>query len=470
MPTVKLPINAGANLDIDEVGLVTHGAKMMDCYVDISGNVNRRPGLVDLVDLGTDQPIDGLFWWDRQGWCIAVSDGEIYKITAADGTNAQITGDALQAGTRVSFGDYGTALYAANGGQIVKIPTSGAAAYMADVDAPTTVTHLAVLNKYLVANDEGTETFYFSVVGDPDDWDSDFASAEGRTDLLKALNVIGLELNLMGTSTLEVWRDDGSTPFVRELQGLVGSGAVAPYSMTDCDGVLHWLDQSRNAVRLNGRTPELLSLTMNKYIQNFAAVADAIGDFVVAAGRPYWVVQFPTEDKTLAYDIIGRYWVEWGYWNSGSATYARFRGNCFALCPSWNKTLVGDNTTGKIYTFSETNYDDAGNTLRSLIRTAHIDHGTMGRRKFSSRLVFRLKRSNVVNVASSVYMTVRWRDNGSTTWQTEQTVALSKVGDTDYRGELRRLGQYYSRQYDFILSDDTPLVLASVEEDFTYGA
>jgi hypothetical protein len=471
MPTdVPIPINVGANLDVDEVGLVTHGAKMMDAYVDIAGSVNRRPGLDDLVDLGTAQPIDGLYWWDRQEWCIAVSDGEIYKITAADGTNSQIAGDALESGTRVTFGDYGTQLYAANGAKIVKIPTSGSAAYAADVDAPTTVTHLGVLDKYLIANEVDTEKFWFTVVSEPDNWDSDWAAAEGRTDLLKALMVSGLELNLMGTSTLEVWRDDGSTPFVRDLQGLVTAGTVAPYSFTDCDGVLYWLDQSRQAVRLRGRSTEVISLPMNKYIQGFASVSDAIGDFVMAAGRPYWVLQFPTEDKTICYDIVGNGWTEWGKWDSGTATYSRFRGNCFALCPAWNKTLVGDNSTGKIYAFSNTAYDDAGDTLRSFVRTPSIDHGTVGHRKFSSRLVFRLKRSNVVSTASATSMTVRWRDNGSTTWNTERSVSLSQVGDTSYIGELRRMGEYYSRQYDFILSDDTPLVLASVKEDFEYGS
>jgi hypothetical protein len=135
---------------------------MIDTFVDIRGNINRRPGLEDLVDLGTDQPVDGLYWWDRQEWCIAISDGEIYKITASDGTNAQITGDSLESGTRVTFGDYGTALYAANGAQIVKIPTTGAAEYATDGDAPTTVTHLAVLDKYLCGNETGTERLWFT--------------------------------------------------------------------------------------------------------------------------------------------------------------------------------------------------------------------------------------------------------------------------------------------------------------------
>ena len=84
--------------------------------------------------------------------------------------------------------------------------------------------------------------------------------------------------------------------------------------------------------------------------------------------------------------------------------------------------------------------------------------------------MFRLKRSNIATVASATTMTIRFRDDGKTTWGNERTVSLSQIGDTEFRGHLNRLGSYYSRQYEFVLSDDTPLALVSVEENFDYMA
>ena len=122
MPLVKLPINIGLNKAIDEVGLRGYGAALQDCYVDLEGNVHRRPGLELLCDLGTGAAVEGLYWWDEQSMVIAVSGGETYKITDSSGSNTQISGDTFETGTRVIFSNYGDdALYAANGAKILRI-------------------------------------------------------------------------------------------------------------------------------------------------------------------------------------------------------------------------------------------------------------------------------------------------------------------------------------------------------------
>ena len=470
MPIVQLPINWGLNKAIEEVGLKSYGAALQDCFIDEQGNIHRRPGLSLLCDVGTSAKIDGLFWWDEQGWVIAVSNGNTFKITDINGTKANITGDTFQVGTRVKFGNYGTALYAANGARIVKIPSSGNTVYVGDADAPTVVTHVVVLDKYLIANEAGSERFHFAVVATPDTWEGDFASAETKPDQMTALLVTNMELNLMGKQTLEAWRDDGQTPFVRELQGFIESGTLAPYSFEVGSGIRYWLDHERNIVRMPNdlRTPQILSIALNKYLQGFSTVTDAIGDCIVVGGRAYYIITFPTEEKTLVWDIINQIWYEWGYWDSVNAVYKNWLANCYCLATAWNMALVGDKNTGKIYKLDPDNYDDNSNIIRTLIRTPHINHDTENIKKRSHSLTFRVKRTNVEAEASITNMTVRWRDDGSSTWGNERTVALGQVGDTEFRGQLRRMGMYHSRQYEFVLSDDTPLCLVSVEEKFDY--
>ncbi len=467
---LEIPINLGLNKALDEVGLRGYAAALQDCIVDEEGNVHRRPGLTSLCDLGTNAAIDGLYWWPEQEWAIAISDGETYKITDNSGTNSQISGDSFQAGTRVIFGNYGTALYAANGAKILKIPNSGNVAEIGDADAPTAVTHPVVLDTYLLANEVDSEKCHYSKVGDPDDWPGDFVSAEAKTDTLLAQITANLELYLLGKRTLEVWRNDGSTPFVRELQGYIETGTIAAYSFALCGGVLYWLDNERNVVRMtpDSRTPQVISVTMNKYIQGFSTVSDALGDYIVIGGRPYYVLNFPTEEKTLVWDIINSKWYEWGYWDSVNAEYENWLANCYCLAESWNLALVGDRTTGKVYKLDTTVYDDDGDTLRTLIRTPHLGYEAESVRKISHKLTFRVKRTNVVDTASVTSMIIRYRDNGSSTWQNQRTVALAQVGDTEFRGTLLRNGSFYTRQYEIVLSDDTPLALISVKDLVEY--
>ena len=468
MPVVKLPINQGMVKATDEVGLVTHGAAMMDCYIDILGNINRRPGLVELCDLGAS-PVDGLYWWSEQAWVIAVSGGNTYKITDAAGTKAQITHDDTDwvSGARPTFAHFSTDVYGANGGKIKTIPSSGNVTDIADADAPTVVTHVAFLDRYLLANEDGTGNFHWSDVNAPTAWGANYAEAEAKRDDLTAMLVENLEVHLLGKKTLEIWHDDGSTPFIRLLQGYVPSGTISPDSFAWCNAIktFCWLDERRHVVKLEGRTPVPLSLTMSKYIQGFTSVSDAIGDSIEAAGRPYYMLHFPAEDKTLVYDFLSTNWYEWGFWDSGGAVYERWRGNCHCIAPSWNLSLVGDKANGKVYKFDTTAYDDDGSTLRTMIRTAHYNHGTELKRKFSNSLTFRLKRTNVVSLDATPDLLIKMRDDGATTWQNEYTVSLQQVGETEFRGFLPRLGSYYSRQYQIVLSDAFPLCLVSVEED-----
>ena len=62
-------------------------------------------------------------------------------------------------------------------------------------------------------------------------------------------------------------------------------------------------------------------------------------------------------------------------------------------------------------------------------------------------------------------MIVRWKDNNKNEWSNEHQIDLGKSGDTEFIGSLKRLGIYRARQWEFILSDAVPLVLAEAEEE-----
>ena len=130
-------------------------------------------------------------------------------------------------------------------------------------------------------------------------------------------------------------------------------------------------------------------------------------------------------------------------------------------------TLIGDHSNGKIYKLDSTNYQDNGSTLKTLIRTNHINRGTEDIRKACHKLTFRLKRTNVSEEADIKNILVRYRDNGSTTYKSERTVAVGQVGDTEFRGETYMLGSYYSRQWEFYITDNAALTLVSVEESYS---
>lgn len=470
MPIKILPITQAANVDTEEVGLTTHGASMVNCYIDSNNNVCRWPGLVEFCDLGVSYKVDGLFWWQRQGIVIAVTNGQTFKITDHLGNNTNITDDEFEDGHLVSFSPWASNAYGANGGKIIQIPSTGTVSEIADADAPTTVTHLGEIDKYLVAVEEDTERFWFPVVNDPSDWQGEFASAEAKFDLLKNIGVAHLEMLAFGSSTTEVWSTTGNsdTPFARQLQGFIESGIGAEWSPVCCDGVWYWLDNKFQVVRLDGRTPKIFSPTLNTYIKTFLERSDAIGNYVSFSGNSFYVLSFPMAEKTIICDIQKGGWFEIAYWHVGNAAYQHYKARAVCYAADWDKTLIGDRITGKIYTLEPDTHTEDGETQRSLVRTKVIDWGSRNLDKMSNSLTMYLKRTAAPSDMSDVELTIKWRDNGETEWKTERLLNFGSPGTTELSKRINNLGIYKSRQYEIVMTGNNPFAITRIEEDFEY--
>ena len=466
MPTVNLPINFGANKDVEEIGLQTHSAALVNLYADSAGNVMRTPGLVEFCNLGVPYGVDGLYWWDRQSKAIVQCGGRHFQITNANGDYEEIDGDTAQIGKKVYYADFGSSLYAANGGRIIKIPASGDAAYIADADAPTAVSHIAVLDKYLLALPVGLERVEYSEVLNPDSWVGDWVTPESIPDLTKAIGVGNDRIEMVGTHSLEGWRNDGITPFVKDSAYTVDKGITAPHSFVFIEGTWYWLDNERKVVRLSGRQPEVISITLNKYIQEFEYAGDAIGWKMTVDGRPQYVLSFPMANTTICFDVYSGMWFELGRWVAEYASYERFIGSSFCMASAWNLSLLGDRTTGKIYKLDSKTYQDDTRTLRAMLRTPWVHHGAAEQWKKSIELTFYLKSVSASNPLLPAKLMIRWRDNGSTSWRNERTIDVGRVGRSDFHYSIRSLGRYKSRQYEISMSDNAPLVLVSVRESF----
>jgi len=561
MAKVKIPINTGSNKAIDEVGLGQLGAELRDAYVDDLGSVVKRYGLAHFTNThfqvaGVNVPVDGLFWWDKVGVLVAVGGSKVYTVDDSGAMALRISGlSSVQQGQRVSFAamdNGGTAtLFMANGSKIFYMTEGFAGGEITDADAPQNVSKIATMDDYLLAiDDDEDQVFAWSNPGSPLVWDaSDFASAELQDDQLVNIGVAHSRIYLAGKRTIEVWKNDGVSPFVREFQGFVERGVIAPDSFVLGNGVWFWLDNYRQVVALTSNGLEVLSTSLNKQIQDYQSVSDAIGNFVVIAGRPYYLLTFPTEGETLVYDINAKLWYEWGTWNG--TDYDEWIGaRQIVLAEAWNKVIVGtadgllvearldaytdfDSTkvdvtgvtlsgndpvvvsysissgysnriyagdsvrfegvngttelNGNTYTVTDATSSQmtlggtdssqfsawtsggtatGGGMIRTLVRTGHLDHGSNSVRKRVRSLTLRLKRSNVANdTLINASIDVRWRDNGSSSWQAAKTVPLTSISDTDYRAQLWQLGIYYSRQYEFVISSSQPLILVYAEED-----
>lgn len=460
---LKLPITGGAYKNVDEVSLTDTSPALIDGYVDDAGNTVKRPGLSVFSNLNISSHISGLYWWEAKQKVIIVSGGSIWTLNLA-GTATKIADGVLQGSVRPTFADNGTILVIANGGKMVSFDGS-TATVMSSSSVSQNVTHVAFHDQYILCNEVGTGRFHYSGINDPLTWNAiNFATAESRPDNIVAISVAWREILLVGSQSVERWYNDGVTPFSRMEGSYTERGCIAPYSLTEVDNTWVWLDNTRRLVKLEGATPKIISTPFDKLIQGFSTVNDAIGDLIEIDGRNFFVLTFPIENKTLVWNYAQNSWSEWGYWNLLTATHDRFLGSAHCWCPDWGIHLIGDRRTGLIYKMSSDYYDDAGDVIRTLRRTGHIDHNMLGRKR-SKEIIIKMKRGTGNANVTDPKLMLRWRNNNSIEWSSEQTIDLGKMGETEWIGRIRRLGTYRSRQYEFSHTDRNNFILVGAEED-----
>lgn len=433
------------------------------------------PGLTEFFDVGTSDPIDGMYWWESQASLIVVSNGHIFKKTTKDiGSGfADVTGTAsdLIHGNKCTFADFDTKLIIANGTSMKVLPDSGGAHDMDAVDPnfpPTSVSFVAAYDSYCVALQDTTGFFFWSNVGDPETWDGEFNNAQTNPDTTNAIRSGWGELILTGTKSFEVWRNDGVTPFVPNRSAYSETGVLAPHSLMLINNVWMMLSDDRQLVFLKGRTPTSLSSTLNQYIQTFTTINDARTSMLQLDGVDYAMVTFPTENKVIIINLKPdpnsreHIWSELANW-SGSV-FTKWDGQDSVVCSSWNYVVVGDETNGKIYILdlAEKAYDSTG--IYMTYRTQWMDREYHGNKRSYGIRAY-IKRLDA-DTGGTFTVSFRFRDNGAGAWGSwiDATVPSGDTTTTELIRVDGPMGMYHSRQWEFRLTGEARVALVRAEE------
>jgi hypothetical protein len=336
--------------------------------------------------------------------------------------------------------------------------------YLADADAPTSVSHVAWLDDYFLANDIGSARFWWSDGGDPTSWGAlSYATAEGHSDLLQALHVAWLEVTLFGRDSLETFYNDGESPFSRISGGVLEQGCLAPYSIVNADGIWVWLSKRRQVITLEGRAYSIKSGPYDSIISEIHDPTGAWSVHMTIAGHSFYCISFPTVKRTFVWNMTTDTWAEWGTWDSETATYGLWKGKSYCYARTWDLHLLGDSASGKIYKIMPTLFREDSEAIRSYMKTALTDHGTTIKKR-SRRMKINVKRGQGLAGGAEPVFTMRYKDNNRA-WSNERHIGLGEIGETPNIVEIRHLGLYATRQYEFTHSDNSDFILNGIEEE-----
>ena len=359
------------------------------------------PGLTVLTTLNSTNagPGRGLY---------AANNGSLYYVAGAGVyyVNALFQlfpiGSIAYGSTPVSMSDNGTTLVLVDGtssGYQINLTNNVLTPISATANAPPPAgggvyafygaDRVDLLDGYLIFNQPGTRNLYCTYNNEIVFDALYFAAKNGFSDNLVACIVTAREIWLIGQRTTEIWFNAGAPDFPFQIMPGPFSqhGCAAKYSIAQVDSSIFWLsqDQAGQNVVARGKgyaASRISTHALEAEFSTYATVSDAIGYCYQQDGHSFYMLTFPTADKTWCWDESTELWHQ-RVWLDVNGVEHRHRSSCAAF--AYGTNVVADWQTGQLYAFDLTNSTDAGAPMAYRRGYPHLMND--GKRVIYSRFV-----------------------------------------------------------------------------------
>lgn len=413
------------------------------------------PGLTLRVTHDTGPHRGGHFFNDR---LITVSGNSVYSIDSAH--NATLLGTIGTISSRVSMADNGLQVVIVDGSDKGYYYDGVTFAQIPDADFIGGIM-IAQQDGYFIVCEPNSGRFRISDLYSATSWiDTDFATAEGLPDNLRALISDHRELWLAGALSMEVYYNSGDVdfPFSRNESGFIQRGIVSGFTLAQHDNSLNWLSEDERGQGLlltadGNYRPTVLSPTgINWQWAQYSTIDDAFAFTYQIEGHEFYVLTFPTANRTWVLDATTKQWHQWSS-NLDGNVLSRHRANTHVF--AWGRHYVGDFESGKLYTIEPNVYTEDGETI---IRDRIGQHLPTDEERIpiaSIQIVFQEGVGLVTGQGSDPQAMLRWSKDSGRTWSNELWRSAGKVGEYSRRAIWRKPGT--SRSWTFWLRVSDPV-------------
>jgi hypothetical protein len=257
---------------------------------------------------------------------------------------------------------------------------------------------VAFIDGWWVFNQPGTQTFYTNAQPYALTFNASyFANKDASSDKLVGVMASKEELWLVGERTTEIWYNAGGPyfPFQRLVGTMLQVGCKAPasiarFSSGGQDGLI-WLgrsDRGENIViRTKGFAADVVSTpAVSHAIAQYPVTQDAVGYTYQEDTHEFYVLTFPTADRTWVFDgsvPLEYAWTQRLSYDPYAQAWHRHRSSAFMNFAGMR--IVGDYQNGSLYQLTRSAYTDAGWPLLARRRAPYVwDKGPRGRVFLSS--------------------------------------------------------------------------------------
>lgn len=286
------------------------------------------------------------------------------------------------------------------------------------------------LDTFLVMNQPNTRNFYSTLSNvltiDP----TYVASKTSYPDNIQTLIVNHRELWLLGSQkSTELWYDAGGTqfPFQIEPGVYIEQGCVAKASVARHDVEVFWLGVNADgkATVFLGKDYKAIPIStfaVASKLSDYAVISDAIGMVYQQLDHVFYVLTFPTANKTWVYDRTTNIWHE-RVWTDSNGGENRIRPNF--LCAAYGKILAGDWETGDLYHLDLESNTDNGAPIVRIRSFPHLQNSA--KRSSFSRFTLDMECGMVMD-SDDYTVTMRYSYDKGRTWSSPLTQSLGALG------------------------------------------
>jgi hypothetical protein len=326
---------------------------------------------------------------------------------------------------------------------------------------------LTMQDNYFIVSQKNTFNFQISDLSDGTSWNAaDLGTAEGHPDNILAIISDHRQLFIFGPKSGEIFYNSGDAtfPFERYPDVFIEGGIGAAFSITKADNSIIYLDENFLVSRMDGFTPKVISPPqLNILFNDMSIKSDAIGYSYTRKGYTFYVMCFPSADKTYVINLATGGIHQWA---SGTAQ-GRHRSNCYERFNG--KDLVGDYENGKIYSLEDNVYTDAGTTIKWTYTSPPYEAN--GAKVFHKELELMFKQGVglISGQGADPQVVLRYSDDGMRTWSNEYWRKLGKMGKYKKRVRWPRMGASRKRVYEISGTDPVERVFVEANLNLEVG-
>ena len=399
--------------------------------------------------------------------------GILYKVTGNTLYTVSSNGTHTSRGT---IPDTGRCRFAPLGDSVIIV--TGGKPYICDGSTVTLISDSDLespnaagsLNNQIIFDGDGGR-FVVSNAGDATTINGlNYATAESNADNIIRPYIFNQTLLLFGDKTIEPWWNTGTgnPPFERVDTGIINVGLGALDSVSNNDTVVYFFGDDDQVYVLQGYNAGVISTEpMAREFAGYTTTEDAIGWCFTFGGYNFYLLTFPTEDKSWIYQEGGEF-----FELSSGTSGGRWIANSYAYC--FRKHLIADHRNGNIYELNDTTYTENGAAIVRTRDSAPIHGGLLkapGKRLEMNRFEILLESGTglISGQGSDPVIMLSFSDDGGRTFSTEMWGTTGQIGEYQFKVEWFALGSFDSRILRIRTSDPVNYTIFSGAADIEIG-